>query len=235
MCHVRDYQNLTFRRTGASEANLNSLKAVLSQASGAIQSDDGKKLAYMNNRTHMALWQVSSTYSVSYTALINADTLAKAMSATNSDRHRKGHATPPACSLDLLIFTSRDDADSVARILAKYMLFLQHPHPYSTILPYENPQYLDVPGGSLSAGSMLPPLSQGVIETFEALEAGQSEKNRSSGTTDPSRLLDDLAIPEGIKAIDIDDRIKPTLFRSVKFVGIDINPWLGLTFPHTEI
>ena len=162
----------------------------------------------------MALWKVSSTCSVSYTALVNAETLKSALVAAD-DAHRQqkrgaaGGIHP--CSLDLLVSCPRPSADSVARILAKYMLFLQHPHPYSTTLPYENPQYLDIPGASFSAGSILPPLNREVMESFESSEAEQGDRRRDAHYLDPSCLLDDLPIPDGIQAVDIDERIKTDL------------------------
>lgn len=165
----------------------------------------------------MALWKVSSTCNVSYTALVNAETLKSALVAAG-DAHRqqkRGAAGIHPCSLDLLVSCPRPSADLVARILAKYMLFLQHPHPYSTTLPYENPQYLDIPGASFSAGSILPPLNKEVMESFDSSEAEKGDRRRDAHYLDPSCLLDDLPIPGGIQAVDIDERIKTDLQMSV--------------------
>lgn len=212
-CPVKDHQEITLQPTGILESNLRSLKAAIGQHSGTLVSDCGKRLAYLNNKTHMALREVSSNHNISCTALIKGDVLEGHLTAVNNALGQKSRSASGIVpfTFDLLVFSPKHLADLVARTLAKYMLFLQHPHPYTYTEAYENPQYLDIPGASFSAGSILPPLNKDLVDAYESAEAQQVKKGSKQDVLDPSSILDDLPIPKGIHAIDIDSRIKAKL------------------------
>lgn len=215
---TKDFQDIVFQPTGTSESNLTPLETLIGEDNGIIKSNCGKRVAYLNNKTHMALRKVSSDNDVSYTALINAETLRSALKAADEAQNRRKRdatASIHPCSLDLLVFCAKHLADSVARTMAKYMLFLQHPHWYTYTHTYENPQYLDIPGTNFCAGSILPALSKEVMEAYASSERQQGERTGEGNHSDPSCLLDNLPIPEGIQAVEIDHRIKTELFMSV--------------------
>lgn len=109
-------------------------------------------IATMQTKTQHALQQLIffSKQRVRYKALVPRaefqQMLDAAMQPLSVDKHKL------LCSMNVQVFGARSIANTVAKELSKYHLFLQHPFPVPFNAAYENPQYLNMVGSSFTNG-----------------------------------------------------------------------------------
>ncbi|KAI0376440.1 SNF2 family N-terminal domain-containing protein [Hypomontagnella monticulosa] len=131
-------------------------------------------------------------------------------SATNSNR---------IASIDFLVFGPRKIADSLAKELSRSHLFLQHPVPLPSSVPYENPHYLHIAGGSFSNGSILPAINA-TDEYGKGSGASFPKEGDDRESTNIEQILDHLPQHTYLKEANIDPRILTTLLSHQK-EGVD--------------
>ncbi|RWA09490.1 hypothetical protein EKO27_g5618 [Xylaria grammica] len=107
----------------------------------------------------------------------------------------------------LNIFGPRSVKDTLAKELARFRLFLQHPVPMPEGISYENPQYLSTASSSFGNGAILPPIPTEIFR-HETSKAGTSDQDEATTIT---TVLDNLPAHNCVGNIDIDKRIRTTL------------------------
>jgi hypothetical protein len=186
------------------------LNFVMNEDRCELQSKDGRSVAMMNKKTHLALTCLSSSAkSIEYKGLVSRKELNRRIS-TNSG---PANSEPPSlcCRIHIYVFGTRVDAAVVGQELSRYRLFLQHPSPSLYDATYENPHYLNLPGNSLPNGILLPPISP----TTLACETGYTDTTGSIGheVTDMFSVINDLPKQGYLKKAQTDKRIQTTLLR----------------------
>jgi SWI/SNF-related matrix-associated actin-dependent regulator of chromatin subfamily A3 len=116
-------------------------------------------------------------------------------------------------SMNIQIFGVRSIADTVAKELSKYRLFLQHPCPVPFNAAYENPQYFSMVGSSFTNGAVLPPISVGV--TQKEIESNAVSEELDHVLDDLRAVINSLPTHEYLREVDVDERIKTDLLRQV--------------------
>jgi len=104
-------------------------------------------------------------------------------------------------------------ADSLAKALSKYRLFLQHPNPKPPGLEYVNPQYLAMVGSYLPNGAILAPIP---MDTFDLDASRRSDVEQDpEDEVDLRTVMDNLPQHAYLREADIDGRVKATLLKFV--------------------
>jgi SWI/SNF-related matrix-associated actin-dependent regulator of chromatin subfamily A3 len=174
----------------------------------------GINVATMNSKSQRALHQLMSLVSkesVRYEALVPRAEFKQKLEAAaqplNPDRSKL------ICSMDVQIFGARYLADTIAKELCKYRMFLQHPIRRPLDVAYENPQYLSAVGSSFTNGAVLPPISA---------EASQNDTELKPNIEEPDHDPDDLKVfinnlpgHDYLREADVDKRIETNLLRQV--------------------
>lgn len=174
----------------------------------------GIDVATMNSKSQRALDQLISLVSkegVRYEALVPRAEFKQKLEAAaqplNLDRSKL------ICSMDVQIFGARYLADTIAKELCKYRMFLQHPIRRHLDVAYENPQYLSAVGSSFTNGAVLPPIS---AEAFQ--NAIESKPHIEESDHDPGDLkvfINHLPEHDYLREADVDKRIETKLLRQV--------------------
>jgi hypothetical protein len=105
-----------------------------------VRTNEGSTFGVLNNRTFRRLAKLPCFQDLEYTVLIASNNWKGRIFQAGKDSKRR------CISLDINISGPRCELDIIARELSSAGLFLQPPHHGTTILPYENPQYLHLPG-----------------------------------------------------------------------------------------
>jgi SWI/SNF-related matrix-associated actin-dependent regulator of chromatin subfamily A3 len=161
----------------------------------------------MDRRTHFALKSLQNRKSLKYTGLIPRSELQQKLSAAAEPLGST--STKLSCLMGILVFGPRWVADTLAKDLAKYRLFLQHPDYRPDDAPYYNPQYLGIPGSSFVNGAILPPISTEVLRTAKE----QSVKLQHDDQPDLETVMDNLPRPSHLREAESDNKIRTTLLR----------------------
>ncbi|KAI0010503.1 SNF2 family N-terminal domain-containing protein [Xylariaceae sp. FL0662B] len=179
----------------------------------------GNAIATLNIKTHLALKKLTSVNQIYFKGYIRQDDQDHLTSTViQPDRPAKKprkSAQNPKSSVDLLVFGPREIADVLAKELAQYRLFLQHPFPLPSDVPYENPQYFHIDGVSLSNGSLLPPI-QCLDNAEDGSDALSSREDDVQQDTDLAHVLDHLPQHNYLKEANIDRRISTPLLSHQK-------------------
>ena len=111
----------------------------------------------------------------------------------------------------ILIFGPRSVADTLARDLSRFHLFLQHPYQLPPNVVYDNPQYLSIVGSSFANGAILPPIAAEPPQqvTDRPDELGQT------GEMDITAVMDNLPKHNYLKEAHVDGRVASPLLRCV--------------------
>ncbi|KAH8892451.1 hypothetical protein GQ53DRAFT_861762 [Thozetella sp. PMI_491] len=119
---------------------------------------------------------------------------------------------PIEVMLDILVYGSPQLGDTLARQLSSQGLYLQHPHQANTCIPYQNPQFLDLPEVSIAetAGSDLllgyltpdPTPTPSESQFWEGLE---------NTLIDFTSILDMLPQHNYLQAVNTDYRVRTKL------------------------
>jgi hypothetical protein len=122
-------------------------------------------------------------------------------------------------SMSIQIFGVRSIADTVAKELSKYRLFLQHPCPVPFNAVYENPQYFSMVGSSFSNGAVLPPIS--VETTQREIESNAVSEELDHGLDELKAVMNNLPRHDYLREADVDERINTDLLRQVYRINDD--------------
>jgi len=173
----------------------------------------GINIATMQTKTQHALQQLMSCSKerVRYKALVPRAELKEKLDAAMQPLGADKSKLP--WSMNIQIFGVRSIADTAAKELSKYHLFLQHPCPVPFNAAYENPQYFSMAGSSFTNGVVLPPIS---------VEATQSEIESNAVSEELDHVLDELKavmnnLPrhDYLSEADVDKRINTNLLTQV--------------------
>jgi SWI/SNF-related matrix-associated actin-dependent regulator of chromatin subfamily A3 len=225
---LQNQNSITFEEAGRDEDIFQSPKLVFEKDCCDVQSQEGVSIASMNKKAHFVLRSLSSIGRVRYKGLIpRAKLKEKLDTAARSSGPKSSDLT---CSMPLLVFGGRSIADSIAKELSRYCLFLQHPYPMPIPFLYENPQYPNIISSSFSNGALLPPIS---VETFQpGLEADLRGEERGHDAEDFMALMDNLPRHDYLKEAVIDNRIKTTLLWQVDWE--QASSWANTNYPSSH-
>ena len=149
-----------------------------------LQMKEGCAFGTLNKRAFRSLTTLSCFQELNYTALISCDDWKGKSFAFGKDSKLR------CMCLDINVFGPQRLQDMVAKGLSRVGFFLQPPHQGTTDLPYENPQYLHLPGvvqvEELSSSS-----------SFQASSVEAPVPGRQRALASNERLLDfDMIIEE---------------------------------------
>lgn len=117
----------------------------------------GNAIATMNSNIHLVLSNLPSRKVLKYTGLIALTELNQKL-GTSAKNKRGVNPAGLTCGMSMLVFGHRSIADTLARDLCRFHLFLQYPDPMPTDVVYDNPQYLGIVGSSFVNEELLPPI-----------------------------------------------------------------------------
>lgn len=97
---------------------------------GILDFDTGKALGHLSDHHH-----------VRYVASI-------------PDEQKKNGANfktrnSSSCDFHVIVYGFREESDAVGKTLTNDKVYLQHPHAHDELIPYDNPQYLKIPGSEI--------------------------------------------------------------------------------------
>ncbi|KAI0438617.1 SNF2 family N-terminal domain-containing protein [Xylaria telfairii] len=116
----------------------------------------GVPFATMGAKIHFALKSLFSAELLSYNGVMPQAELRQELATA---AHPSRTISSKLCyKMALIMFGPRSIKHGVAKDLAKYRLFLQHPVPMPEGIVYENPQYLSIVASSFRNGAILPPI-----------------------------------------------------------------------------
>lgn len=165
----------------------------------------------MQTKTQHALQQVmfSSKERVRYKALVPRAELHEILDAVIKPLGVDKSKLP--WSMNIQIFGVRSIADTVAKDLSKYRLFLQHPSPVPFNINYENPQYLSMVGSSFTNGAILPQISVQKAQT--EIESSVVFEELDNGLDEIRAVINNLPRHDHLREVDVDKRINTELLR----------------------
>ncbi|OTA95555.1 hypothetical protein M434DRAFT_393615 [Hypoxylon sp. CO27-5] len=215
---VASRQRLSSIGTGNDEEALD-IKLQFMDGRGNLVDSSGRILAVLNNKTHLILSRLVSKFQIHFSGIIRRDGQSYQTPTNTNPQRPSTHGLNTGSSADLLIFGPQAVADDLAKELSRYHMFLQHPVPFPSSVPYENPQYLNIPGASFSDGSLLP-----AIDRLDELESGSnvtsSQEDDEQQITDLTRVIDRLPHHDYLEEAKIDTRISTSLLSHQK-EGVD--------------
>ncbi|KAI0861631.1 hypothetical protein F4860DRAFT_524233 [Xylaria cubensis] len=161
--------------------------------------------ASMGTRIYFALKSLLSADLLSYNGVMPRSELYQEL-ATAAQAPRT-HSSKICCKMALIIFGPRSMKDVVAKGLARYRLFLQHPVNMPEGIIYENPQYLSIVASSFRNGAILPPIP---AEFFNQ-GSSRTSVSESDESTTIEAVLDNLPRHGSLGGVEIDKRIRTML------------------------
>ncbi|KAH8586237.1 SNF2 family N-terminal domain-containing protein [Bisporella sp. PMI_857] len=167
----------------------------------------GTNFATMNTMTHRALTYLPSKEKVRYKALVPRTEFKQKLYAITQSL--SVDVSQLVWSMDIHMFGVRSTADTVAKGLSKYRLFLQHPSPMPFDIPYENPQYFGKVGSSFTNGFILPPISAGPSQG--PAELHPSSEDLDHRIDEVMAVINDLPRQDYGREVDVDKRIRTDL------------------------
>jgi hypothetical protein len=161
----------------------------------------------MNTKTHSALKSLQNSENLKYIGLIPRSELQQKLSAAAESLGVSSTKLP--CLMGILIFGPRFVAETLAKDLSRYRLFLQHPDYLPDDARYDNPQYLKITGSSFANGAILPPISTEALQK----DIKQSVKLEHDDILDLHTVMLNLPRPTHLREAKIDHNIRTTLLR----------------------
>ncbi|KAJ8132835.1 hypothetical protein O1611_g787 [Lasiodiplodia mahajangana] len=167
---------------------------------------NGIPVATIATKIHFALTSLPSAAVLSYNgSALQAELRQKLAAAAKFPR---AHDTKVPGKIGFTIFGPSSKKNEVAKELARYRLFLQHPNiPMPEGIIYENPQYLGIVASTFRNGAILPPIS---IDTFQEGPSSVSHSD-SDEPTSIAAVLDNLPQHDYLSDARIDKNITTTL------------------------
>ncbi|KAL2830493.1 SNF2 family N-terminal domain-containing protein [Aspergillus cavernicola] len=217
---VRDPQSLTFDEIVSDNHPdvFASLDLDIQEDHCAIQTK-GICIATMIRKSHLALRSVARVESPRWVGIVPKEVLQRLIvSAAGISTATTETATANTCTtMSILVMGPRAMAQSLAKELARYQLFLQHPD-LKLDVEYENPQYLVMVGApSLEPRLVLPPLLGAVHHCqLGTTTTGSSSPDEVGGENDESgrieAVLGNLLRHDYLKEAEIDGSVRTGLF-----------------------
>jgi len=171
-----------------------------------LQTKGGRVFGLLNKKAFRSLTRLSCFQGLTYTALVGCDDWKERIFAADKDSKLK------CMCLDVNVSGRRSELDTLAKELSRAGLFLQSPQQGTTTLPYENPQYLHIPG--VVEVEQLP-----VYSGFQAFSAGTPVPGHEQALTlnerfpDFDMIFEELPRHDYLKEAVADFRIKTALLR----------------------
>ncbi|KAE9373912.1 hypothetical protein N431DRAFT_466160 [Stipitochalara longipes BDJ] len=222
----------SFENIGRDEDIFTYLDLIFGQDRCDVQFQ-GINIATMQTKTQHALQQLISCSNgrVRYKALVPRADLKEKLDAVvqplSIDKSKL------SWSMNMQVFGVRSIADTVAKELSKYRLFLQHPNPVPFNAAYENPQFLSIVQPSFSNGAILPPISVGV--TQKEIESNVISEEFDHIIDELRAIMNNLPGHNYLKEADIDARINTDLLRQVYRFKNDFGARLIILWSHQKI
>jgi hypothetical protein len=172
-----------------------------------LQTKEGCAFGILNKRVFRSLTRLTCFPDLEYTALIARNAWQERIFPGGKDSKQR------CIGLDINISGPRCELDATARGLSRAQLFLQPPHYGTSNLPYQNPQYLDLPG--LVQVLELPVFSNS--QTPNAGAHADSGDNKAlvenDGYPDFDKILEELPRHDYLKEAVVDIRVMTKLLR----------------------
>ncbi|KAI1749839.1 hypothetical protein F4782DRAFT_511716 [Xylaria castorea] len=162
---------------------------------------NGVPFATMGTNIHFALKSLLSADLLSCNGVMPRSELCQKLAA--AAQAPRANSSKICCKTALIMFGPRSMKNAVAKDLARYRLFLQHPVPMPEGIVYENPQYLSIVASSFRNGAILPPIP---AELFNQGSSRMSVSDPDESTTIES-VLDNLPRHDCLGGVEIDKRI----------------------------
>ncbi|KAE8360896.1 SNF2 family N-terminal domain-containing protein [Aspergillus caelatus] len=166
---------------------------------------NGVRIATMNKKTHIVLKALTFVGSVTWTGQVPRSELCQKLAAA-----AKSSAIGPSkitCGMSILIFGPPSVAETLAKELGRYRLFLQHPQPMPMHAVYKNPQYLSIVAPSFNNGAILPP----ILTECSQLNTNTSDDLDQDKMINVHTVMDDLPNPDYLEEADIHGSIRTDL------------------------
>lgn len=175
----------------------------------------GQVAAVLNMKSFRSLVSLQIANLIHFEGSVNSQSWLQAIDLSNAS------ADSRYCSIEVLVFGYRFEADEVAAKLAASGFFLQDPDHIPSGFCYENPQCLDLPAISLGALSTIeaPAVQKDLHEDDLALtQTGDFE-------LDFDRILDTFACHDGLVQASAVAQISTALLRYIPILlkGEDFN------------
>ncbi|PWY84198.1 hypothetical protein BO83DRAFT_395201 [Aspergillus eucalypticola CBS 122712] len=184
-----------------------------------LLSKQGTCVATLNTKTHHALSFMRLPEPPTWLGVIPKFELHQRMKIVAESSPSARWSSKATCTMSILVIGSPSIAQILARELARYHLFLQHPNPKPEYLEYNNPQYLSGVGAQCLNRPTLPPIlgntKQNDTDGLDVLgKAGQGHDSCDYDDDDDARaILDDFPQQALRNEIDVDKRIRTKLER----------------------
>jgi SWI/SNF-related matrix-associated actin-dependent regulator of chromatin subfamily A3 len=157
---------------------------------------DGVELGLLNDRTAQVLRGLIDVQSVQYDALVDLTTLRETMA-------RATKANDAALHVNVNLYGSRDDRESVGDRLSAGKIYLQHPDQRRPASTYDNPHFLALPEIQLESIDLKPQVAvksvfqgdkadqfdKAVLDVYSSLKRGSHLKGMVGGTHLSTPLL----------------------------------------------
>jgi SWI/SNF-related matrix-associated actin-dependent regulator of chromatin subfamily A3 len=172
-----------------------------------LQTKEGCAFGILNKRVFRSLARLTCFPDLEYTDLIAWNAWQERIFPGGKDSKRR------CIGLDINISGPRCELDATARGLSRAQLFLQPPHYGTSNLPYQNPQYLDLPG-------LVQVLELPIFSNSQTPSAGahtDSGDNKAlvenDGYPDFDKILEELPRHDYLKEAVVDIRVTTKLLR----------------------
>lgn len=186
-----------------TDSNFLRLGLTVAQNHCEVVAPSKQVIAVMNMKSFQLLARVQQEVHV---RLEGTADLPSWLPSDNQPGNKKGSRY---CSIDILVFGYRQDAELVAAKLAKNDFFLQDPDHVPPGCSYENPQCLNLP--IISAGETTQ-IDRTIMK--ESLSAGEMALAQNDDfVLNYDRLLDDFACHDGLVQAKAVVQISTTLLR----------------------
>jgi hypothetical protein len=119
-------------------------------------------------------------------------------------------------TINVHVLGLRSEADTVARQLSKYRLFLQRPIPMYFSVAYENPQYLSIVGSSFTSGDLLHSFSAEVTKATTKLDSNTVSGELDHDLDEVRAVINNLPRHDYLREANIDNRINTNLLRQAQ-------------------
>ena len=139
-CQYLDREGLNFREIITETQTFLTLQLSFSEEYCLLQTKEERSFGLLNTKAFRSITSLSCFHELEFTALIGCDDWRKTCFPTNKN------AKLMYISLDIVVSGPQSQLEVIAKGLSQVGLFLQPPQPGTTTLPYENPQYLYLPG-----------------------------------------------------------------------------------------
>ncbi|KAI1130798.1 SNF2 family N-terminal domain-containing protein [Nemania abortiva] len=200
----RDIYSSALDKLGRSGDDFTILQIEISEDRCDVLTN-GIPIATMATKIHVAVTSLSSAAVLRYNGTVHHSELRRKLA--EAAKSPQAHDSKISCKIGLTIFGPSSVKYVLAKDLARYRLFLQHPIPMPKGIVYENPQYLSIVASTFSNGAILPPIP---TESFQKGPGTMSSSDPDEPTT-ITAVLDHLPRHEYLSGVKIDKSVRTTL------------------------